>query len=104
MRVAKKRGVADSYAFVNPFAQSLGFKSNELEIIRKHARRHTDELTQQDAKAAAVIKAYRQSAMAAVRSGQPSPPAPAQIQKLEQQKTAMMIHHYVMFRSEVGQE
>ncbi len=100
---AKHRGLADPYVFASPFAHSLKFDNNGLDLIRKHAKRHTDDLIQQDAKAAAVIKAYRQSAMAALKSGQPLPPAPAKLQELEQQKTAMMIHQYVLFRSELGQ-
>ncbi len=99
---AKTRGLTDPYAFAHPFSRSIGFSNHELDLVRNHAKLLGDDLTQQDAKAAAVVTAYRQSAQAALRLGQPLPPAPAKIQELEQQKTAMMIHHYVLFRSELG--
>lgn len=102
-RDTKRRGITDPYAFAQPFSRSLGFNNHELDLIRKHAKLLGDDLAQQDAKATAVITAYRQSALTAIQAGQTLPPAPAAIRELDQQKIAMMIHHYVLFRNELGQ-
>ena len=99
---AKKRGLTDPYAFAQPFSKSIGFTNQELDLVKNHAKLLEDDLTRQDAKAAAVITAYRLLAQAAIKAGKPLPTAPAEIQELEQQRTAMMIHHYVEFRSKLG--
>ncbi len=97
-------GATNTYQFAAPFAQRIGLADAELDTMRGAARALEADLSSQDAKASAVVAAFRARAKAATLAGQPLPPVPPEIQQLQRERTALLVQHYVKLRIALGQE
>ena len=100
-KAAAASGASDPYQFAQPFSRA-NLEHQHLDIRRDAAHRLDADLQAHQARAQQVITRYRQQAKKALAQGQPLPSAPPEIHDLELQRTALLIHHYVMLRTSLG--
>ncbi len=101
---ATAAGATNTYQFAAPFARRAGLADAELDTMRGEARALEADLSSQDAKASAVVAAFRARARAAAQAGQSLPVAPPEVQNLQRQRTALLVQHYVKLRTALGQD
>jgi hypothetical protein len=100
-QAATASGEGNSYKFAEPFSRAK-LQHAHLDILRKEARQLDAELRDKDSTAKAIIAKYREAARIAAARGQSLPPVPAEIRKLERERTAILVQHYVGLRSALG--
>jgi hypothetical protein len=99
---ATAKGVTNPYQFAESFASHAGLANAELDLLREEARTMIADLKMQDERASVTIAAFRAKAKAAVESGQPLPPIPAEIHNLQRQRTALLVQHFVNLQTALG--
>ena len=101
---ATAAGVTDSRKFAEPFSRQTDMADAKVDILRRESKLMMNELRAQDVKASVVIRTYRVKAMLAAKLGQPLPPIPEELGRLQQVRTAMLIQRFVRMREQLGPE
>jgi hypothetical protein len=98
---ATAAGATDPYQFAQPFARAR-FENADLDLMRTEARALIADLKNVDQKAKLFIDDYRARAKAAASQGQPVPPLPPDLRRLEKERTAVSINHMMTLRTSLG--
>jgi hypothetical protein len=99
---ATAKGVTNPYQFAESFASHAGLADAELDLLREEARTMVADLKMRDERASVTIAAFRAKAKAAVESGQPLPPIPAEIHNLQRERTALLVQHFIKLQTALG--
>jgi hypothetical protein len=74
----------------------------DLQFLRSEALLLNSELQDRDSKAALIVAKYRKQAASAVQKGQPLPPVPLELKQLQQERTSVLVQHYVKMQSSLS--
>jgi hypothetical protein len=94
-------GATDPYQFAQPFARAQ-FQNADLDLMRTEAHALIADLKNVDQKAKLIVDDYRARAKAAASQGQPIPPLPPDLRRLEKERTAVSINHMMTLRTSLG--
>ncbi len=81
-KAAATSGSTDPYKFAESFSRAH-LQGQHLALIRDEARKLETDLREKDAVAQKIINSYRQEGKFALAQGQPLPPAPPEIHRLQ---------------------
>jgi hypothetical protein len=86
------------------FADRVRLSDGQLVLLLQEADALDRDLRRQDARAEIIIKKFRKEAQMALDKTGRLPDLPTELRDLENERTALLIHHYVLVRSQLGSE
>ena len=99
---ASAAGFEGTYKFAEPFGDHVGLTIADLDVLRTEATALSADLKIQDLKAAAIVAAFRAKAKEAARRSQPLPEVPPEIPRLQAERTALLVQHFVTVKTRLG--
>lgn len=92
----------DGSGFRNHFQKELGFSDGEFAAVRASAQRLSAKLAAQDAKAKAIVDAYRAKYPRQIQSPSDLPPVPPELLQLQKERDAMIAQEVDALRASLG--
>jgi hypothetical protein len=99
-----KANVSNIRALRNALPTRIQLADNDLQFLRSEAFSLMADLEIRGKKAALIVAEYRKQASVALQQGRALPPGPAELVQLQQERTALLVEHYVRMRTSLGSE
>jgi hypothetical protein len=96
--------VGNTRALRNALPARIDLSDKDLQFLRSEAHSLIPDLQARDKKAAAIVSEYRKNASLALERGQPLPSVPPELVRLQQERTAVLVQHYVRMQTSMGRE